>query len=247
MSCGVSQGSVLGLDLWNVLNDDLLKIQLPPDVEIIAFSDDFARVGTAQVLFLLEERLEEAHGYVVTWMEANGLEIALEKTEAILLTNRNRHNKMTVKYGTLSFPSKSGVKYLGVQLDPGLHFNEHADLASKRAANACRQLVQILPNLRGPKQKTRKVLATVFKSRLLYGAPFWYHSITEKALCKMSSVYRRSMLRVTCCYRTVSHDAAAVVSSVPSLKLLAEERHKIYRGADRCTTRDEMITSWQSH
>jgi len=59
VTCGVPQGSVIGPDLWNVLYDDLLRIKLPTDGEIIAFADDVALVATASVPFLLEERLEE--------------------------------------------------------------------------------------------------------------------------------------------------------------------------------------------
>jgi len=73
VSCGVSQGSVLGPDLWNALYDELLEIQLPPDVEIIAFADDVALLATASVPFLLEERLEQALCDVVDWLTANGL------------------------------------------------------------------------------------------------------------------------------------------------------------------------------
>lgn len=41
------QGSVIGLDLWNVLYDDLMRLELPIDVEIIAFADEVALVATA--------------------------------------------------------------------------------------------------------------------------------------------------------------------------------------------------------
>lgn len=84
VSCGVPQGSVLGPDLSNVLYDDLLGIRLPPDVEIIAFPDDVALMATATVPFLLEERLEQALGDVADWLAANGLELAIEKSELIL-------------------------------------------------------------------------------------------------------------------------------------------------------------------
>ena len=36
---GVQQGSVLGFPLWNIMYDDLLKIQLPPGAEIVTFCD----------------------------------------------------------------------------------------------------------------------------------------------------------------------------------------------------------------
>ncbi|CAI6359082.1 unnamed protein product [Macrosiphum euphorbiae] len=168
VSCGVPRGSVLGPDFWNVLYDDLLRMDLPPDVEIIAFADDVALVATASVPFLLEERLEVALQEVMNWMNRNGLELAMEKTEAIMLTNRNKHNIMTVRCGQYSFPSVKCVKYLGVQLDSRLHFSQHGEHAAARAAEACRQLIQILPNLRGPRQRTRKVLATVVSSIYLY-------------------------------------------------------------------------------
>ncbi|CAI6367559.1 unnamed protein product [Macrosiphum euphorbiae] len=220
-------------------------MDLPPDVEIIAFADDVALVATASVPFLLEERLEVALQDVMNWMNKNGLELAMEKTEAIMLTNRNKHNIMTVRCGQYSFPSVKCVKYLGVQLDSRLHFSQHGEHAAARASEACRQLIQILPNLRGPRQRRRKVLATVVTSRLLYGAPFWLPSITAEGMKKMETVYRRVMLRVACCYRTVSHDAAAVVSGMPPLRLLAEEMQKAYHGTDRVVAREQLMESWK--
>lgn len=139
VSCGVPQGSVQGPDLWNVLYDELLRIRLPTDFEFIAFAG-ITLVATASVSFLLEEAL----GTDVAWMESMDRELALEKTEAIVLTNRNVRNTMTVKFGVHSFQSKRSVKYLGVQVD----FAEHVVLASKRASDAGRQLERILLNLR---------------------------------------------------------------------------------------------------
>jgi len=152
---------------------------------------------------------------------------------------------MTVRFQG-HFESKPAVKYLGVKIDPRLHFREHAELAAKRASDTCRQLTQILPNLRGPRQRTRKVLATVVTSQMLYGAPFWFPSITAEALHKIEVLYRRVMLRVACCYRTVSHEAVAVVSNMLPLALLAEERLEMYGGILKCVARDHSIRKWQT-
>jgi len=97
------------------------------------------------------------------------------------------------------------------------------------AAEACRQLIQILPNLRGPKQKTWKVLTTVVTSRLLYGAPFWFPSISAKALSKMETAY----------------GASSVVSSMPPLKLPAQERVNVYQGIDKEDARNMLMANWQ--
>lgn len=245
MSCGVPQGSVLGPDLWNLLYDDLLKIRLPEGTEIIAFADDVAVVCTAEVPFLLEERLVTAMRDIVSWMEDHGLELALEKTEAIVFTNRYKRNTMEIIFPPHTFASTRCVKYLGVHFDPRLHFGEHATLAAKRAAEASRWLTQLLPNLRGCKQSTRRLLASVVTSRLLYGAPIWYSTIAAKALSTMESAYRRILLRVACCYRTTSYAAASVVASMLPLALLAEERMNLYSGLQKEAAREIALSKWQ--
>lgn len=52
---GVLQGSVIGPCLWNVLHDDLLKTELPKEVELIELADDVAVVATAEHSNFLEE------------------------------------------------------------------------------------------------------------------------------------------------------------------------------------------------
>lgn len=139
---------MLGPDLWNVLYDGLLSISLPQDVEILAFADDIALVATAQVTYLLEERLEEAFAATVDWLSTHGLEVAMDKTEAIVLTRRNVRNTMQVSLGGHSINSQRSLSYLGVQLDSRCNFKENAELAAKRASETCRRLQSLLPNAR---------------------------------------------------------------------------------------------------
>lgn len=126
-----------------------------------------------------------------------------------------------------------------------MNFEDHATLAAKRASEALRRLSQILPNIRGPRQSVRKILACVVISRLLYGAPFWQPTIIGRAQDKMASILRKTMLRVTCCYRTTSYEAAAVISGIPPLSLLAEERRQVYKGYNKNEARDQVMRKWQ--
>lgn len=245
ITCGVPQGSVLGPDLWNLLYDDLLRLEMPADVELIAYADDVAVVCTSVTPSIMEERLADAFGRIEDWMSANGLELAAEKTCCIVFTKRRVRNEITVRCGGHDIWSAPSLRYLGVQLDKKLGFRDHADLISERAAAAAKQLGFLMLNLRGPKQLCHRLLSTVVTSRLLYAVPFWAETMQRSGWAKMASVHRRSQLRVACCYSTVSHEAAAVVSRIPPIQLLARERLAIHNGTTKEAARSILMAAWQ--
>lgn len=156
INCGVPQGSVLGPDLWNLLYDDLMKLALPPDVQIIAFADDVVVISTASVPFILEEQLGQSYQDIDTWMVEHGLLLAVEKTEAIVLTRRRVNTQITVRCNVFDIRSKESIGYLGVQVDQKMGFTDHANIVSKRTAIAARNLGHLMPIVRGPRQKARK-------------------------------------------------------------------------------------------
>jgi len=242
---GVPQGSVLGPDLWNILYNSLLLIEFPHGIELLAFADDVAIVATAKTNKEAEEQLEEAFSRVIEWMSEHGLCLAVEKTEAVMFTNRKINNTMNLNLAGHDIPSARSIRYLGVQLDSKLKFKEHAALVAERASKVTKQLSIILLNLGGASEPKRRLLAGVVESILLYAAPFWVETAATKAICKLEAVHRRTLLRMVCGYRTASYTALAVIASTPPLHLLAEERRSIRRGSTRQHARAETITKWQ--
>lgn len=73
---------------------------------------------------------------VSEWITCNGLELVIEKTEAVVHTNKNKHNKIIVLFGNSQIKSQLSLHYLGVQVNARLHFDEHAELAAKRITEA---------------------------------------------------------------------------------------------------------------
>ncbi|XP_037931281.1 uncharacterized protein LOC119666079 [Teleopsis dalmanni] len=70
-----------------------------------------------------------------------------------------------------------------------------------------------MPNIGGPTDTARVLLASVSKSVMLYAAPVWAHAPTIKSYSRvMKSAHRLSNLRICRAYRTVSDDAAGVLA-----------------------------------
>lgn len=76
MLCGVPQGPILGLTLWNLFYDGVLRLRMPPVATLVAFADDLAVVAVAHTTKLLEDIINPIFDRVDHWMTDNGLSLA---------------------------------------------------------------------------------------------------------------------------------------------------------------------------
>jgi len=60
ISGGVSQGSVVGPLLWNLIYDDVLRLGLPPGAELFGFADDTLVVAASPSITELEATINES-------------------------------------------------------------------------------------------------------------------------------------------------------------------------------------------
>jgi len=93
ISCGVSQGLVLGTLLWNII-DDILRLNINENVlgpfscTLVAFADDVVMVTTGKTTHILEEATNEGLKVVSRWLDENGLTQSKSKTKAVILTTQ---------------------------------------------------------------------------------------------------------------------------------------------------------------
>ncbi|XP_070067099.1 uncharacterized protein [Drosophila virilis] len=242
---GVPQGSVLGPLLWNVMYDGVLHLCLPEGNTIIGFADDIAVVTVAKNLDEVTLRSSAASDRIIDWLSQNGLTLAEQKSEAVLISSRKIVETTSLRVGSAIIKSKPAIKYLGVMIDHRLSYKQHLEYISHKAASVTTAISRILANTKGPRQRSRRLIAGVVTSTILYGSNIYAPAMEVASYSRgCNAAYRRCALRVATCFRTVSEDAALVLAGMIPLGLMAAERQG--GATTNRQLRDNTIEQWQS-
>jgi len=126
VTCGVPQGSVLCPTLWNLFYDGVLGLPMRDGIKLIAFANDVALVAVAHDVEHVEQLVNPALDDIVAWMTTNGLKLAPEKAECVVLTKKHSFRQPNLYVQGHQIQVKRSIRYLGVQLDTRLTFIEHA-------------------------------------------------------------------------------------------------------------------------
>ncbi|KAL6417769.1 hypothetical protein ACFW04_012549 [Cataglyphis niger] len=160
-----------------------------------------------------------------------GLQVSLEKTEAIVFYGKNKPPRIVrLNVDGKDIEAKPTLKYLGIMLDGRLNFRPHFEYVENKIAKVNRALGRLMPNLRGPNESKRKLYAQVVLSILLYGAPIWNEAFmaSKSSQIIINRVLRTLAIRVVSGYRTISLDAALLLARIPPVYLLANARRRVY-------------------
>lgn len=229
MTCGAPQGSKVGPFVWNVMYDDFLRMVLPEDTSIFCFADDAIIVCSAEDPEILGIRVNESLRRAKQWLDSRCLQMALDKTEALLVTDKRLYESPKIEMDGIEVPWGNHLKYLGVMLDRRLSFVPHIDMMTKSAIKCGGSLSRLMPNIGGPREVKRRLVASVVHSKLLYAAPVWVSALQNRANSKrLLSAQRLVALRIVSAYRTVSTSAVQVLASLPPVDLLARERQEVF-------------------
>ena len=76
--------------------------------------------------------------------------------------------KFRNKLGEHEVEWKTSIKYLGVQLNRRFSFGEHLKIAAVKAIECGANLARLMPDIGGPREAKRRLVASVAHSKLLY-------------------------------------------------------------------------------
>ena len=170
------------------------------------------------------------------------------------MTSRKTRETITLQDGEHEIVSKPSIRYLGVMIDARLNFKDQVEHASSKAAAVAGALSRLMPNVGGPKPRRRALLVAVVTSILTYGISIWASALQE-CQRRIYPVGRQMALRVPSAFRTVSRDAAHVISGLLPIEILVEVQRRIYQrrsqrqsDADDCRKRERQksLQRWQA-
>ncbi|KMQ85417.1 reverse transcriptase [Lasius niger] len=232
MSGGVPQGSVLGLLLWNITYDVVLRTDLPPDCNVICYADDTLILAGGKSWGEAVARANQATARVVRTIRAVGLKMAHHKTEATFFHNGRHGAPPKVRIRAADTPVEVGtqIKYLGLHLDSRWAFGEHFRRIAPRVERAAMALGRLLPNMGGPAETVRRLYAGTVHAMILYGAPIWAEKVvaTRHLRDMLRQIQRRVTNRICRGYRTMNWVAVGVLAGVPPCELLARMYSEVY-------------------
>lgn len=246
LTCGVPQGSVMGPTLWNMLYDQVLRCPFPEGVDRVAYADDVALVVTART----EDELVTKGGAAIRMfhrvLDQLGLELAPQKTEVIVMAGRRRLESIQFDVLGHRVDPKDSVKYLGIWLNKHRKFGDHIKKAAAKAQAAAGALTRLMANTAGPRDAARRIIASAAASMALYGAPVWLSAMEQ---ARNRETFRKAQrpltLGICAAYRTISTDAAQVISCSPPWDLVARARAERADGATKDEAEETLIERWQ--
>lgn len=245
MEAGVPQGSVLGPVLWNIAFDSVVRMAEDEEYGyILCYADDTLIIVTGRDPRTTYLRASILTTRVVNHINSLGLTVAKDKTEVIIFHTREVEGVPTsIEIGDAIISFRPSIKYLEVMLDAWWTFNEHFRYVVEKTSRVARALNRLMPNLRGPDERRRRLYANVLLSVMLYGAPVWGNELnSSKRRAALVSLERTVAQRVISAYRTVSGNAAFVLARLPPLHLLAPMRKRIFDRIKEYRDRGNLTT-----
>ncbi|XP_062531559.1 uncharacterized protein LOC134201221, partial [Bombyx mori] len=188
------------------------------NVSVICYADDTLVVAPGRD-YRESARLACAGvAHVVTRIRRLGLEVALDKTQALLFHGPGRAPPVgahLVIGGVRVGVGVTGLRYLGLELDSRWNFRAHFEKLGPRLMATAGSLSRLLPNVGGPDQVARRLYMGVVRSMALYGAPVWCHALTRQNVAALRRPQRAIAVRAIRGYRTVSFEAACLLAGAP--------------------------------
>jgi hypothetical protein len=213
ISAGVPQGSVLGPVLYSIFINDIPKVD---NVSLALYADDTVYYSVQRVqsrLDPMKRQLTAFNSWAATWRA----EVNASKCEAIYFDFKRRSKPPPLSIGDTPLPWKTSIKYLGVQIDDQLKFQQHVTNRIRLGRVLLGKLYSILTTRALPVKTKTLVFTMIIRAFLLYAAPVWFPFLNQTYIKKLQGFHNRALRAVGNFHYSVSNAAIQSYLDVPSL------------------------------
>lgn len=245
---GCPQGSVLGPALWNLLMDDLFELPYPDGVRLVAYADDVTVLIESDARSGIEASASCAMGLISEWGTRNRLAFSPAKSYSMTIKGGLARRPPTIRLGGASVASVRSTRVLGVVIDSGLSFGEHAKSIGERAASGFGKMTRVSAASWGVRYRALKVLYKgIFTATITYAAGCWWRRVSVHVVGgALLRAQRPALVLLTKAYRSTSTAALPVLAGVlpADLEVARAGRIDELRTAPRDVLRAGRKTSW---
>lgn len=161
INAGEAQGSILGPDLSNISYDGILQMEMPKPTSVIDYADDIVAIIKARNMEQAQIKLNQVMRRVCRWMEEYSLNLALQKTEILVLTAKRIDTCIQLQKRSEMIQTQQAAKHLGINLDTKLTFWVHIRKVADKAVTTTRGLSRLMANFSGSEPSKRRLLKLV--------------------------------------------------------------------------------------
>ena len=129
ITCGVSQGSILGPLLFNLYINDLATVS---DLTVRLYADDACLTFSESNLTVLQNAMNKELNLVNDWLKVNKLSVNYTKSNYLLFTNTKHKHKFNININGNTLEQIKEINYLGVWIDDQLNWKKHLETVQKK-------------------------------------------------------------------------------------------------------------------
>ncbi len=161
------------------------------------FTDDTALLIRNKSMEVINDTLQCDFGILTRWLSANKLSLNIQKTKCMFFCGKRsplRHFSLNISSNDIAIECVDTIKYLGVQIDRSLSFDDHVDNIVKK----CNQRNRMLWKIRSfiPQEQAKYSYKTLIHHLFTY-ADFVYDgtSVTNQKNSKCAKTIHFEQLK----------------------------------------------------
>ena len=182
ITCGVSQGSILGPLVFRLYTNDM---SAAVKCKLLLYADDSVLLASGKDIVEIEATLSSELKSVNDWLNDNKLSLHLGKRQSIVFGTRKKLckcNTLNIVCNGIAIESKSTVTYLGVTLDQSLSGDVIASDVLFKTSNKLKFLCR---NARKFNMKSKQLLVSfLIQCHFDYTCSEWYRGLSKKMNCR---------------------------------------------------------------